>query len=238
MNELKKIYNLHTIVKYESAVPRPKKEEYVALSESIRLRGQQEPIVCNSQGIILDGHTRFEICKDYGIEPKYIIRDFPSEEEEFQYVIESNLNRRQMNTWQKIMCYSSLIDYWQNRVREYRSKTATARNLEKIGEKIPYAQPVGSVAERFHKSLGIKIHEMEDALYIYKRKEKHPQYIKQLEEGTKSIGQVRNLIAGTVGTTGTGAGGIKTPYDKLWLECPSCHKVHTRDKFKKVVQPE
>ena len=51
---------------YLDLVPRPTTEEYTVLKESLILEGQKDPIVINSKGIILDGHTRYEILTDIG----------------------------------------------------------------------------------------------------------------------------------------------------------------------------
>ncbi len=73
-------------------------EEYEALKESIKKEGQKVPIVVNKQGIILDGHHRFKICKELGIEPKYRIEEH---EDEIEYVLIANLLRRHYNAFQK-----------------------------------------------------------------------------------------------------------------------------------------
>jgi hypothetical protein len=237
LNELKKIFRLHTIVKYESAVPRPKKEEYDSLSESIRLRGQQVPIVCNSEGVVLDGHTRFEICNDYGITPLYEIKDFATKEEEFQYVIEANLNRRQLTTWQKFECYTDLIDYWRDRVKKMKTQNAYANKKKSLGEAVPYAQPVGSIAEKFHKSLGIKIKEMEAALYIHKRRMKHPILVERLRSGSISIYDAHKEIHKQLNDKERMIKN-KVHGNQTWLECPSCNHVARRSDYDKVSRPE
>jgi phage N-6-adenine-methyltransferase len=49
-------------------------EEYAEMVESIRERGQSNPItVC--RGFIVDGRHRLRACQELGIEPRYIIRD-------------------------------------------------------------------------------------------------------------------------------------------------------------------
>lgn len=229
MNESKKIFNLHTIVKYESAVPRPTREEYDALSESIRLRGQQVPIVCNSKGIILDGHTRFEILSDHNIEPEYVVKDFPSEEEEYQYVIESNLNRRQLTIWQKAECYFDLIDYYRRLAKESRT-----RGL-KQNKKVPYAQPVGNVAEKFAKSLGIGERTMSNIIFIKDHIKGRALLLEQLRHGTITVTEGRRRIDKAL----TGKEKSRSrKQSEIWLQCPHCKKVNSMDRYKKVVQPE
>ena len=97
--------NLKVLQCYLDLVPRPTKEEYTVLKESLILEGQKDPIVVNKRGIILDGHTRYEILTDIGKKDNEIdirIKDIEDADEEELYVMSSNSNRRQLNVFQKI----------------------------------------------------------------------------------------------------------------------------------------
>ena len=95
---------------YLGMVPRPTQDEYKALRESIQINGQQEPIILNSEGEILDGHTRYEILQNLGRKPQYIIKPFEDKQKEFAYIVECNLIRRQLNSYQKIELSFSLYE--------------------------------------------------------------------------------------------------------------------------------
>ena len=91
---------------YLDLIPRLSKKERQSLKISIMEDGQLVPIIINSHNIILDGHTRFEICEELDIKPNYIIRDFKNLLDEKKFVITSNLTRRHLNTFQKAeVCY-------------------------------------------------------------------------------------------------------------------------------------
>ncbi len=47
---------------YEKLVPLLSSEEYESLKESIKENGLWLPILCNAEGVILDGHHRFRAC--------------------------------------------------------------------------------------------------------------------------------------------------------------------------------
>jgi Sec7-like guanine-nucleotide exchange factor len=100
---------------YYNAIPRPNKEEFTALKMSIIEKGQQDPITVNKNLIILDGHTRYNIMYERGMEIKYTIKEFESEEMERKYVIESNILRRQMTDFQKV---EAVADFYTNLVKE------------------------------------------------------------------------------------------------------------------------
>ena len=93
---------------YELLLPKLSNEKYKSLKKSIKDEGLWHPITVNFQGIILDGHTRYHICVELGIETKclhgepYEIMDFSDPLLEKKFVIESNLDRRNLNDFQMV----------------------------------------------------------------------------------------------------------------------------------------
>ena len=87
---------------YYNAVPRPTKEENRALDLKLIQRGQIDPIVVNPKMVILDGYSRFELLEARGKIIKYIVREFTNEQDEFEYVVEVNVMRRQLNDFQRV----------------------------------------------------------------------------------------------------------------------------------------
>lgn len=108
-------------------VPRSSKHEMQILTESIMKNGLREPIVISKNHFILDGHTRFEICQNLGIKPKYRIMRFDSYEEEEEYVVESNMERRHVNNFQKIEIYYKYYDQLKKRVQAERIRDKFGR---------------------------------------------------------------------------------------------------------------
>jgi len=94
--------NVRTDPEYSVLLPPLSKEEYEALKESIRKEGQHLPIIVNEKGVILDGHHRFQVCKELGLQPKIEVRKFNSKIEEKLFVIDINLQRRQLNDAQRV----------------------------------------------------------------------------------------------------------------------------------------
>ena len=77
-------------------------KEYEQLKESISENGLLVPIVVNQQGVILDGVHRYLACKVLGIPIKSITTQFNDSYQENLFQIEVNLQRRQMNAYQRI----------------------------------------------------------------------------------------------------------------------------------------
>ena len=131
MSELRSLYLIDHYIKYKGkkvqvrfreeyfdSVPRPIEDERKLLKEDINIKGVEETIKVNPQGEVLDGHTRIEICEELGwktidgklIKPKFDIREFDTKQEEREYVIKTNLMRRQLNAFQKVRLVARLYN--------------------------------------------------------------------------------------------------------------------------------
>lgn len=86
---------------YYKALPRSNKYILEALGQKLIQKGQQEPIVVNEKMVILDGYTRHALLDQRGVKIKFTIRRFDTPDEEFEYVIESNIMRRQLTDFAK-----------------------------------------------------------------------------------------------------------------------------------------
>jgi ParB-like chromosome segregation protein Spo0J len=94
-------FQINTSQKYASLVPELSPQEYESLRQSIKENGLYFPIVVNQNGTILDGHHRNRACKELGIIPKISIRESKDKQDEWLFIINSNLKRRQLNSFQR-----------------------------------------------------------------------------------------------------------------------------------------
>jgi len=94
---------------YEKLLPPLSPDQFKALERSILENGQIEPITANPKRIVIDGVNRLKICRAHDIKPKYVTRKFANELEEMKYIIETNLMRRQLTTFQRIEAALPLI---------------------------------------------------------------------------------------------------------------------------------
>ena len=97
---------------YKALIPELLDDEYENLKESISKNGYWEeyPIIVNDNYEILDGHSRWKACQELGIQPTIKVKHFESKEEEMRFVIETNLNRRHLNAFQKAELALKLIE--------------------------------------------------------------------------------------------------------------------------------
>jgi ParB-like chromosome segregation protein Spo0J len=97
---VKSLKNLFIIKQeYQDSVPALTAEEYKSLVESIKSEGQHLPIIVNKELVILDGYHRFKICQQLELAPKYEIKEFPTLAQEQLFVIDCNLQRRQLTPY-------------------------------------------------------------------------------------------------------------------------------------------
>jgi len=118
---------------YKSLMPELPEDEYESLKQNISKNGYWEeyPIVVNDKYEILDGHTRWKICQELGIEPTIKIKHFKSKEDEMEFVIEANLSRRHLNAFQRAELALKLIEL-EKRKRGRKSKEEIFAESAKI----------------------------------------------------------------------------------------------------------
>jgi len=110
--------HIRFIDEYFDMVPRPIDEEKEFLKQDVKKNGLSESIKINLSGIVLDGHTRIEICEELrwtkengeSIEARYEVKEFKTKKEEQEYVLKTNLMRRQLNSFQKVRLASKLYN--------------------------------------------------------------------------------------------------------------------------------
>jgi ParB-like chromosome segregation protein Spo0J len=203
---------------YEGLVSKHSPEALKALKKDIKNHGQLVPIVVNKDFEIVDGYTRRKILKELGYkEAKVIVREFKDKIEELWYVCNSNVVRRQLNTWQKI---TSLLRTIELVLKSQGIKTPLKDYLQKRGRKgnseVTSEFRTKSIADQ----LGLSERTVEQALYIYFNgtQELH----KRLERGQISIFQAYNRLKKQTQVQKPRA--KKDLRDRI-IVCPYCHKM-------------
>jgi len=198
---------------YEALFPKLTATEYEALKKSIQTEGQHYPIAYNEDFEILDGHTRYKICEELGIEPvlEPEPRRFADKLSEKQFVLETNLNRRQIQEWNRFILFKPLmlilrekaeqrrlanlkqvVENTEHRVQESWRSEELAKPEVTITQNIQVdAAPKkeeGGTIEQFAEAIKVKPETVRQALYI----EEHatPEQKENLTEGTAKIATV------------------------------------------------
>ena len=163
-------------------VPRPDKDQIKSLKNSMLEDGQQVRIIVNPQGVILDGHTRFNICESLNLKPKYLIKKFNSLQKEKEFVISANLNRRQLTLFER---GEILFSWWKEErkrtrvigihaANEARRKGTTYEGTstgkkERLLNK--FAKIIGSSASVCHQLTWLLLHAPEDVKIKLRKEE-------------------------------------------------------------------
>jgi ParB-like chromosome segregation protein Spo0J len=105
--------------------------EYNVLKSSISNKGLHLPIIINQDNVILDGHNRLKICQDLGIEPKFEVKEFFDQSQEKEFVIEINLKRRHLNSFQ-----IAELEYKMEEIYKERAKQRSFSNLKNVDKEI------------------------------------------------------------------------------------------------------
>jgi ParB-like chromosome segregation protein Spo0J len=175
---------------YASLIPEVSNREYQFLKQSIKDNGQYLPITINKQDIILDGHHRFKACQELGIEPKTIVQSFENKLQEQLFIIDSNLQRRQLNSFQE----AELALKRKPIVKEI-AKNNTASNLSTV-EKVSnskYLELGGKgVNQRIGKSAGLSHETIRKVETILQSKDED--LIEKARKGQFTINKAFNKI--------------------------------------------
>jgi ParB-like chromosome segregation protein Spo0J len=95
---------------YEKIMPQMSSEDFEELKNSIKNEGQHYPIIANEDLEILDGYHRFRACNELDIEPDFEVRKFEDKVIEKKFVIETNLRRRHLTSFQLVELAIPLLE--------------------------------------------------------------------------------------------------------------------------------
>ena len=178
--------------KYLNLVPRMNIDDDKTLDSSIQENKVREPITINQNNVILDGHSRYSKAKKYGIKLVPIKRmEFEYRLQEEKYVIESNLERRHLNNYQKIELGIPLL-----RIEEQIAQKRKASGLKK-GNSPPLASKgangeKGKSTQKIAKKIGVSNSTVERGKVVYENADE--QLKEKLRKGTISIKSAHTIV--------------------------------------------
>jgi len=104
-------------------------EEYEKLKESILAEGIRDPLVV-WRGILIDGHHRYKIAQEYGLEYRTVELDLPDRESVKEWMIKNQLGRRNL-TPQEASYYRGKL-YESMKRQGARTDLTSAQNEQKF----------------------------------------------------------------------------------------------------------
>jgi ParB-like chromosome segregation protein Spo0J len=179
---------------YEKLLPKMSDEEFAELKASIETEGQHYPIVANENLEVLDGHHRFRACVELGIEPDFEVRRFEDKLVEKKFVIEANLRRRHLNSFQLVELGVPLLEIEKKLAKKRQvAGGKNGRNVQ-LGLAPDDAKPAfkGKAAAAVAKKLGVSTRTFERGKKIVEKASEEDK--QQLREGKASISKIYSEV--------------------------------------------
>jgi ParB-like chromosome segregation protein Spo0J len=175
---------------YEKLLPKMTDEEFAQLKTSIQEEGQHYPIIANEDLEVLDGHHRFKVCTQLGIEPDFEVRKFEDKILEKKFVIEANLRRRHLNNFQLIELAIPLLEIEQTLAKKRKAQGGkNGRDLQ-LGLAPDDAKPTfkAKATEVVAKRVGVSTRTFERGKKILEKATEEDK--QKLREGKASINKM------------------------------------------------
>ena len=176
---------------FKSFIPSLLEDEYAQLEQNIVSCGACRDAIILWEGIILDGHNRFEICVRHGIEFKVTEISLASRDEAKLWILENQLGRRNLNDAMRI----EIVLLKEELLRERAKK-----NLSLAGgdRKSPLSKKT-TVDESIHvqKAMARQADVSEGTFYSYTqvRENGSPELLEQVKSGKLKIGTAHRLLS-------------------------------------------
>jgi ParB-like chromosome segregation protein Spo0J len=191
------VMSLRVNPEYEKLLPKMSDEEFAELKASIETEGQHYPIVANENLEVLDGHHRLRACVELGIEPDFEVRRFEDKLVEKKFVIEANLRRRHLNSFQLVELGVPLLEI-EKELAKKRQVTGgkNGRNTQ-LGLAPDDTKPVvsafkGKATAAVAKKVGVSTRTFERGKKILEKASEEDK--QQLREGKASISKVYSEV--------------------------------------------
>ena len=97
----KKLYDLTVDPEFRDLIPPLNEEELKLLEESIVADGCESPLIVWN-GIIIDGHNRYAICRKHNIPFPIQEKNFSSRDDAMLWMLRNQLGRRNLNNYQRV----------------------------------------------------------------------------------------------------------------------------------------
>ena len=97
----KKVYELTVDPEFRDLIPPLNEEELKLLEESLVADGCESPLIVWN-GVIVDGHNRYAICRKHEIPFAIQEKDFSSRDEAMLWMLRNQLGRRNLNNYQRV----------------------------------------------------------------------------------------------------------------------------------------
>jgi ParB-like chromosome segregation protein Spo0J len=172
-------------LKWVEVVPRPTLEEMDHMTQSIKKYGLKNPVTVDQNLMLIDGYSRYKICKRTNTPLEYEVRYFADDKARRDFVLISNVDRRHLKAFDRVRLFRYILIE-----EQAEAKKRQAHNIE-IGRARP--RPTGDRVtkhenlsmHRFAKKIGVGEGTAKRALVILD--EGSPKELTMVKKGIISI---------------------------------------------------
>jgi len=166
---------------FQNLIPSLLKEETKKLTESILEEGVRDPLI-TWKGYLVDGHNRYEICKQHKISFKIKEKKFENKEEVISWIIRNQLGRRNLSNYDRTKLALRYEEIFQKKAKENLSKGGKGCQ---ISDKVDTKKEVAKVAKVSHDTVA-------KVKFIEREADKETK--KKLSEGKETINKVYTIL--------------------------------------------
>ena len=179
---------------FKSLIPALSKEEREQLEQNILQARKCHDAIILWDGVIIDGHNRYEICVKHGIEFEVVDLPLTSREEAIVWILDNQLGRRNINAAARIELALAKTEM----LREKAQRNLTRGGRPKNGAEKPSAKLTKPEIESFHvrKALADDVGISERTLHNYLQIKEHgsSNLLAKVQSGELKIGAAHKLL--------------------------------------------
>ena len=185
------ITKIHINKEYENLLPPMTNEAFHSLLSSIRESRQLEPITINNKDEVLDGHNRLRVCEKLKLEPLFEVKEFENPSQEKLYIIDVNLQRRQLTDAQRVQLSLKKKPILQELAKK-NSQTNLRRGKNNSGHSNVQICTLGRVNEKIARDSGVSAKQVSKIETILEKA--HSKLKERVLSGTTSIDKAYKQI--------------------------------------------
>ena len=208
--------------KFKDLIPPLLPKEYAGLEELIKTEGIRDALIAWN-GVIVDGHNRFEIAERHGItDYKITEMDFPNEAAAMMWIIDTQLGRRNLSKLDRIELANKRKPLYREKGKEKQREAGGAVRQKSDKAAIDTKKELADLAGVSHDTFKKGEEILANAT---------PELIQEVREGKKKINRAyREMQTGTIVCKKCGE---EKPTSKASVErkslCMDCENEHRRE---------
>ena len=177
---------------FKALIPPLSPEEYAQLEHNIlAYKGCRDAIV-TWDGIIVDGHNRFNICVTHSIPFELKEISFATRDEAKLWILDNQLGRRNLSDVARIELAMQKTELL--RVKAKNNQIAAGRDKTRAGELFSEIPKPGHESINVHEAIAMNAGVSEGTLHNYKQLSKHPQLLEKVKSGELKIDTAHRLL--------------------------------------------